>query len=345
MFQNADDALVDLEKIKAYPLQPNDKDVEPLPEHICKFLIHVENNQVTFMHWGRPINWTGGNGFPRKDYQFDNDLENMLILSASDKSGDVTGKFGLGFKSVLLAADETHIVSGRIQTRIEAGLLPLALTDVASIRKKLREAQGDSQYPGTAIYLPLTLCNSHDLLNRFKEVIGVMPVFSKQINTVFIQGDNEITAQWKGSKLTENIEIGSIALDENNGFQAIKFSCKQGDLLFALDIQGFKDLPDKIPNFWVTAPVQESEKIGFAINADFSIDAGRLRLAADVEPNIDLMKQLGRSWGKQLSDLVSVVENDWDKCLKLLKLSSKVTPYIFLGKFFPVHYEASKWFT
>lgn len=336
MFQNADDALYDLEKIKSYPQESNENSNGVLPNYICKFVIYVEYNQVTFMHWGRPINWTGGNNFPGKDYQFGNDLENMLVLSASDKAEGATGKFGLGYKSVLLAADESYIVSGRIQTKIEAGLLPLPLNDVGSIRKNLREIQSDLQYPGTAICLPLTECSSEDLLARFKQVVGVLPAFAKNIQEVVLQTSEyeTMTASWIGTELTQSIEVGDIRLNKNNGFVAMKFTSPVGSLLFALNTNGFDNLSTEIPNFWVTAPVQESEKIGFAINADFSIDAGRLRLAADIEPNIDLMKQLGRSWGKQLSDLVSVVENDWDKCLKLLKLSPKVTSYIFWESFF-----------
>ncbi len=334
MFQNADDAFIDLQKIKAHPLDPKEKNAEILPESIRKFVIHIEDDWVMFMHWGRPINWTGSNGFPGKDFQFDNDLENMLILSASDKAGEVTGKFGLGFKSVLLAVDEPHIVSGRIQTKIEAGLLPLPFNDVGFIRAKLREAQSDSQYPGTAISLPLTLCDSKELLGRFKEVMGILPVFSKQIQTISIQGDDEQIAYWRGDKLAESIETGSVTLDRNNGFQAIKFSCEHGDLLFALDTQGFNNLPSGLPNFWVTAPVQESEKIGFAINAMFSIDAGRLRLAADIEPNITLMEKLGSEWARQLEKLVQMIDHDWNSCLDRLKLSPTIIPYDFWVSFF-----------
>lgn len=49
----------------------------------------------------------------------------MLILSASDKDGaqPVTGKFGLGFKSVLLATDSPRILSADLHPVI-GGCLP-----------------------------------------------------------------------------------------------------------------------------------------------------------------------------------------------------------------------------
>ena len=45
--------------------------------------------------------------------------QKMLVLS-SFKPGDLTGKFGLGFKSVLLTSDRPRLLSGRCERKLWA---------------------------------------------------------------------------------------------------------------------------------------------------------------------------------------------------------------------------------
>ena len=99
IFQNADDALVELEMMaQGHSL---------LPDRF-KFIIEIEGNTITMMHWGRPINCFVHPDYPLHDYRengFGQDLEKMLSFNYSDKRNDdhnLTGKFGLGFKSVHL---------------------------------------------------------------------------------------------------------------------------------------------------------------------------------------------------------------------------------------------------
>ena len=61
------------------------------------------------------------------------DLEKMLLLSASDKGVQdglpcVTGRFGLGFKSVFLFADRAAIWNGRLACDVVGGLYPRQLS-------------------------------------------------------------------------------------------------------------------------------------------------------------------------------------------------------------------------
>lgn len=120
LFQNADDAAVELGRCETLGAE-----IE-IPEPARRFVI--ENERVprpssplgTFDHYRGPSNlpdrWSG----------FGDDLEKMLILSASDKPDDetVTGRFGLGFKSVFLVCDKPRIVSGDLQVEICGGILP-----------------------------------------------------------------------------------------------------------------------------------------------------------------------------------------------------------------------------
>jgi hypothetical protein len=67
------------------------------------------------MHWGRPVNCYRRGSFEAARGQaqgFDRDIISMLRLLASDKtSAQTTGKFGLGFKSVLLVSDQPRVLS------------------------------------------------------------------------------------------------------------------------------------------------------------------------------------------------------------------------------------------
>ena len=54
------------------------------------------------------------------------DLLNMLLMNFSEKrpGDDLTGKFGLGFKSVHVLSDSVGIASGFITLRTAGGFLP-----------------------------------------------------------------------------------------------------------------------------------------------------------------------------------------------------------------------------
>ena len=62
--------------------------------------------------------------------RYDRDLVNMLLMNFSDKrpgaaEDDLTGKFGLGFKSAHILSDSVGIASGFVALRIHGGFLPV----------------------------------------------------------------------------------------------------------------------------------------------------------------------------------------------------------------------------
>ena len=70
----------------------------------------------------------------------DRDLLNMLLMNFSEKrpGDDLTGKFGLGFKSVHVLSDSVGIASGFIALRTIGGFLPTPWSegiDIAEGRK------------------------------------------------------------------------------------------------------------------------------------------------------------------------------------------------------------------
>ena len=335
LFQNADDALCNLELIDAYPAKPGDLDVEELPANVRQFVIEADPDQICFMHWGRAINQFGSRGFPGRERGFDRDLENMLILSASDKGDDVTGKFGLGFKSVWLVTDRPTVVSGRLQAVIVGGVLPIA--DHGDITQRLvsrlAAQQSDRRWPGTAIHLPLLGVSEDTMLKRFSDVAGAMVAFSRSLRTVEIQRGkgHTFSASWESRSLAgiHGMEMGRIRQGDGDPLLVMKVSLPDGALMLAVGPSGFIELPKVIPNLWVTAPIREQERLGFAVNAMFEVDAGRSRLSAEVEKNCDLARRLGQQLAAKLDDVRSAIDERWIQVAKSMEFSDSVEPYDF----------------
>ena len=139
LFQNADDAFVEQLEIEAYPEQ------QLSAAETGHFVMQQDGDTIRFMHWGRPVNSTGTGGFPGRKRGFNQDLEKMLILSSSNKSSEqhLTGKFGLGFKSVLLVSDKPRFISGRLGVEIIAGLYPRKLSGHKSLYELLKQFSTD----------------------------------------------------------------------------------------------------------------------------------------------------------------------------------------------------------
>ena len=64
LFQNADDAVVELAAIKAYPETVEDAGAESLPSSVKRFMVLRGEKTLSFVHWGRAVNATGSGGFP-----------------------------------------------------------------------------------------------------------------------------------------------------------------------------------------------------------------------------------------------------------------------------------------
>ena len=112
LFQNADDAYAQLDDV---------------PEQASFRVQELRDPPgVRVTHWGRLVNQLGENAEEGYRLGRDRDLLNMLVMNCSEKpaEGDLTGKFGLGFKSVHLLSDEVGIASGFIALRTRGGFLP-----------------------------------------------------------------------------------------------------------------------------------------------------------------------------------------------------------------------------
>jgi hypothetical protein len=340
LFQNADDAAVELREIRSYTQIDNPND-ELLPDYFRRFVVGVDADSMVVMHWGRPVNYIGGSGFPGREKGYHQDLEKMLILSSSDKPGEdgITGKFGLGFKSVFLIADQPTLISGRLSVDILGGVYLRKSDGCGDLRALLHQETGTGdRLTGTLFKVPFDLVPQDEVLPYYERTAGILPVFAKEIRKLEIEKEGRRESfGWSGQTVWENgenrIEIGKIELivpQSSQAFEALHFRFHNGGgLLVGTGPQGFKTLPDDLPVIWVVAPTRESFGLGFAVNGNFDVDAGRTRLSGTSQSNEVEGKRLGNHLGACLEAMFGEAHNDWPLFKKRMHLTADLTPYEF----------------
>lgn len=335
LLQNADDAVGEYQEMSI-----EKKRVIGKPEEIGRFVVCADATKKTLLllHWGRPINYTGHSIDPNSDNpDYEKDLEHMLMLGASGKSGHsdtTTGKFGLGFKSVLLAADAPIVSSGDLQFAIKAGCLPVQHTHSDWVEDKKKSHQGTSRLRCTAVELSGLLEETDQVLHRFEQLAGLCTVFLRHIRHIEIETDSVQTShQWKPTVLLDTprawCETGQVQLPFSHPKKGLhgtatytattdvlvlrRGRCKDdvsdGAVLIPLKngrVQPFKD--NLIPAIWVNAPTKGTEARGFLLNAAFEIDTGRGSLAQSIEG-----KKRNEETAKTLADELSPLMEQWFK--------------------------------
>jgi hypothetical protein len=330
LFQNADDAVYQqLEILRE--TQKAEGSFSNTQSDPSRFVVAIENEALTFMHWGRPLNATG-DPFPGRDRDYHRDLEKMLIVNASNKEPPATGKFGLGFKSVFLVCQEPQIVSGRLSLRILGGMLPMQHEDDRDLRRLLREHAPAGGGAGTGIRLSLDPGSISPLLDRFHRMAGVLCCFAKSIQQIDLGGT---TYTWSPSSLEQApaFGIGSLLVPDPNDkevmtrIQVMRIDLVDGALLVGLDGSGMRPLPETIPSLWVLAPTSEDAALGVALNGRFDVNAARTSLADREEHNHAVAEALGRVLDDAIEDLRLAVDQDWQTVRHTIGLNDGMTPY------------------
>ncbi len=284
VFQNADDAVVEMQA-----LQRADNRPEFAAESIGRFVLQASDRTIRFMHWGRPINYAGRHTNARPEYG--NDLERMLMLGASAKDPDegVTGKFGLGFKSLLLASRAPRVASGDLSFDVVAGCLPRKWKLSAATRQFQQSVSGPVQkgLRSTLIELPLDDRGStSQVVDRFVALAGLLPVFARQVVQVEVENESH---QWRPRRMPLEgdrvVEIGSVSLPVQGGkvqSRLLVIRVASGCVVMRLGKAGFEEFDRRanpaVPSVWVTAPTRGTAARGVLINANFQIDTGRATL-------------------------------------------------------------------
>ncbi|CAM5320011.1 sacsin N-terminal ATP-binding-like domain-containing protein [Eoetvoesiella caeni] len=320
IFQNADDAVVEMQQLQRADGRP-----EFDAEAIGRFVLQSSGKTIRFAHWGRPINYAGRTLSYKPE--FANDLELMLILGASvkDEGDGVTGKFGLGFKSVLLASRTPRVWSGDLCFDVVAGCLPRKWKASPATKQFQRAMQTSSQRAlrGTLIELPLDAqIAASEVTERFAGLVGLLPVFARKLRCVVV---GEHTHTWQPQILQlgngRKIETGPVAIPVEGGqvhSGILHFKTNSGSIVLRMGAGGVEEFDRKaqpaVPAIWVTAPTRGTPARGVLLNAPFQIDTGRATLAlgkAATQINETLTRTLADEVSPVLIDLQTESQSNW----------------------------------
>lgn len=329
ILQNADDAVVEYQEMQRADGRSQFRESE-----IGRFVIAGTEQGLMLMHWGRPINYMGRHQNHRAEYA--KDLERMLMLGASAKEVEdgVTGKFGLGFKSVLLATDRPVVSSGDLHFEIVAGCLPQRAELSPSAKQRAAQYKRESLRP-TVLELSITPVSDRDeLVQRFTSLAGLCAVFTRQIRHIEVHG---VTHSWSPDRLLSAAnawcELGQVLVPSKHGLVTSRLlivRSKLGAMAIRMDAHAVPfdhgaDHP--VPAIWVTEPTRGTAASGVVLNADFKIDTGRSGLAQGgaVKRNLETARQLADSLTPAFDDLLEQTRADWTAWSGRMTAASQTT--------------------
>lgn len=325
LFQNADDAVAELCDMLGASF-----DSERVSRVCFELRTSDAVSTLTLVHWGRAINEFHRGTFSAEDGQrrgYDTDLKKMLLLSTSDKrerSAIVTGRFGLGFKTVFFATDQPRVLSGDLGFEVLGGLMPACLDD--ALRDQLLQlmlSRNATRRDGTVISLPLRVdgVEVEQALERFISLVPLMLVFARCVKRCEIMARGvEHEIRWTETEIVApGVFFGrciSAGSQDALADGALVFRSGPSALLIALAPEGARRLPSAIPTFWVSAPTRSEDGVGVAVNGPFRVDVGRTQLACErdgspLNENLQIAQGLGKALGRGLLALFDAIMTDW----------------------------------
>ena len=332
IFQNADDAVVELLEMRDNSHSDNRDET--------RFVIQQEGDRIAFIHWGRPINkFRSAHIDDAQSRKFKRDLEKMLILSNSDKSQSaetVTGKFGLGFKSVFLVTSKPRVASGRLGFEAVGGFFPKQLTGdpLKELQDEIKACQNDGK-EGTIISIQAEECSVQECLKEFRNAVHFLPVFARRVRRCdWIRDGQTESWEWNDRPLAQSkrVCVGELRPSSDGQLRrqtAVVFRASEGDLFVGLDAHGVAKLEESVPAIWVTVPTKERCDLGFIVNGRFDLDVGRAQLAQDSPKNRDVADSIGRELGESLIELYDEAGRNWDEFCDSLNLVKGASQYQF----------------
>jgi len=343
--QNADDALTQSLAICG----------SPLPIDVSKLIVKVSNNDevttIDVIHYGRPINETGGSVFEaQSDRQWDQDLYFMMLLNLSAKPGEhpgkvdqssTTGKFGLGFKSVHLISQRPSVVSRFLSFSIVGGLLPIE----EPIPTESLPQPINSHYP-TRIRLPLLPndnINLNTIFRRFQHASVLLPVFSRGIRQVIVEGCSFSGVSSFDGKPIDHAPGWSIGLEEltSPGLDQVRvLRFRPSDFPSSVQIHGTEALaigiknnqvvpfPHNMPFLWNVTPTNETWGCGYAVNGPFKLDPGRTHISLDDSATRKVVNNLGEALGDGLITLHDALEKSDEEPIRDLPTGNHAAEFV-----------------
>ena len=332
--QNADDALAQAAEIEGGALPP-------AARRLC-IRVHERDGlpTVDVMHWGRPINDTGGAAFPAgRERQWDQDLYFMMLMNLSGKPGETpgesslsstTGRFGLGFKSVHLVSSSPSVVSGFIAFTIAGGLLP----QEQAVPDETDSWMIEGRRP-TRVRFPLRRDVDRDveartpfdpLFRRFAYARVLLPVLARQVREVVVEGGPSPGVHFFDGSPIDGAPGwsvgGEIDLPDHPGrWRILRFrpeDAGRDDMGTAPLAIGLREgLPvafdPKVPFLWNVTPTSESWGCGYVVNGPFKLDPGRTHVSIDDDMTLRTIGGLGEALGRGLIALHNVLVDPADE--------------------------------
>jgi hypothetical protein len=334
LFQNSDDAALELSEMV--------EDAARLPL-VDQVSLIWDEDRLVWIHWGRQINeFRRGkiSSEAGRKLGYDADLENMLFLSSSDKGfrrGKVTGKYGLGFKSVFLLTDNPKVLSGQLGFEVVGGFYPKRLSDEE--RQRLRDVLNSNSNSRQNIGTLFELAGANEdkirvmreMIKKFDHLVPILLIFARKIKQCKLP-QKDITWHETPVPQCNNVFTGKVQLSNDESKEPVNVVVLRGEnhsaLLMAVGTAVFEKLPDDIPTFWVTAPTTEKLKTGFAVNGPFALDIGRAQLAGDILQNDETARQLGADFRSALIEMFNSASHNWSKfCNALGLVENNTSPY------------------
>lgn len=291
LFQNADDASIQ------YP---------PLGE--ARFEITMRQGRLRAMHWGRPIGELGPDRHVGEEQGWQNDLFNMLLMNLSDKRKAVTGRFGLGFKSVHLIARDVGIVSDRVSCRVVGGMLPVIWQEGKPL--SLNTAQQGRRT--TVIDLEIDPACTEDATQAvasFQKAARWLPAMSRKIRAIKV--DDRTFGAMPPVVLREGISIITFTGSEPGKALVLDLDAETRFYLL-LNADGPEAAPRGLKRLWLLAPLEVDLGSGWLMNSfNFSVDVGRGGLVGSSEEQAAMFERLGRKLGARLVALYDLIHDNW----------------------------------
>ena len=329
LFQNADDAYVQ---------QPDAGGDDRLR---VEYVASPAGFRV--VHWGRPINYLGADHDRARQLGHDRDLLNMLVMNFSEKrsGSDLTGKFGLGFKSVHVLSDSVGIASRFVALRTRGGILPQEWSDGIDLAADM---SADDRR-ATVIDVPLAdepaaQTEGRAAVERLVVAAPWLPAFARRIRRIDITGSEPRSIRCEVAGFPPELPGSGIldvvtVTDTAAGVQRIlRFDLGDFHLLIGIGDDGPRGFPEHVGRLWNLAPLEETLRCGWLINGPFRVDPGRGRLAGTEDDRCKCFERLGEALGERLLALHDVASLHWSVLVETLSLAPSTEPAEFWSRLF-----------
>jgi hypothetical protein len=283
LLQNADDAVVQLHG----PLEPAvaaDADDARLVDVVVSH--ESDSTTLSLRHRGRAINARRPGAEKASD---EADLYNMLVLNISEKEAEqgVTGKFGLGFKSVHLLTSRPMVTSGSLRFAIHGGVLPTALDAAAADGASSRE---------TTFTLPLHALSDERVVEDAQKLMPWFLLFAAGIRSVKVRREASLRYLWRATGHSILGDTTARVMAPQEGAEVIVLEQTRDARRHVVVLTSvLAPAPSPAPpSVWVTAPVlTETWGLPYLLGGPLELDVGRTQLAAASETNAATFRVLG----------------------------------------------------